>query len=1297
MSDVLGKYLNNGKPAQNNDVLGKYMKTPQLSRKAKGEVAEWFVTNVTGTKKDFLRDVKQIHPGWNPASASAAYDEMTHGGWEKYKPKKAAWGIRGSALGVSAAGNESAKQFDAANKRNANITKRLPRSAGEAAVRTATLGIVRPDYGGVPESSMALEAGLNLMGAVTGGGLVKAGLTKVAPGVASKLGAYTAAKEALPTAGRAIVGAGEGVVGNTLYALPGGLVHGDFKEQATNPVNIALGATMGAGGEVFAPVLSNWLRSKNASKVTTSVSKTQKTNVPKQVIQAWDQMNVIREKQKLPRLDITNPAHHKIAIEYGRGLDKQGIPVERALPGAKTRKTVVKAKPIPTNRQKALPARPDVDIPEQVSLVEREIANTQQSIDNLNPLLENWANLKPDRQESVVQAFDQLHYRLNSLEEEHAVLTNSRAYNESMVEAMGVPNGYDELFAPLDRVSPVKVNGKNVYSLQSIVETIAPNASPEKQYELRQELLDLITTEGSGRREVGKGFGEGASDYISPLEIAALKRATGAKFVIDSPAVQTRKNNQAQRDAVVQQATPEITNAKEPPTPVVDTSVNDMVSLGRKLDAQDALKESYKPGNVEKPVSTPTLEPVDAGTYTKPYNATKNAFSKSTIKGKEGQRAVEGGIFGEAQQDLFNAKTEVEAKIEEVKKRIASKGSRLNIGVDPTLLYDAAELGYNYIKLGVMEFEPWAKRMVAELGDAIQPHLKKIWDNLNSGGDVDASWNRIKTSGFADDTPKVKTAAPKAVNAQQSANPSDDAVTRLVDALKQFKKKEPLKREMFRQQRGERFSKAKAARGNPGISPDQAVISAKSSLKGELDRPKVDLPGFEAEHWETLKNTLRESGALSSGEWLSAEEGLRNLVLDGKFPQPKQRLLLGKVFGDALMDALSEAKPWYIRAARRSWIETNGVLRALQNTADWSWTYIQGYRSMVLHPKLWGQGLKEGAKAFFDPKVLEELHSKLRSDPLYDDAIEAGLFLPESQEKTLQALRDDPWTSQLITKIPGIGTITRASQRHWTAMSNTVRFGIFKKHVELLERNAALAGRNGTTPRELRDAAKYANIVTARGHLGKLENAADVVGAPFYSLRNLVSQIQQPAAWIYDSPVIRKQVIKDNVKLAVFMVAALESAKMAGLDTETDWRSSDVGKIRFGNTRVDVTGGFGQFVRVVGQVITGERKNAATGAIERADRISTVGRWLSYKAAPPISMGFNLLEGKTPGGEPYTLKQPGTVARQTLVPLVIQDIWDAYDDAGMKRAAWVAPLAFMGGRVQTYEPETKTSEGMPAM
>lgn len=60
-----------------------------------------------------------------------------------------------------------------------------------------------------------------------------------------------------------------------------------------------------------------------------------------------------------------------------------------------------------------------------------------------------------------------------------------------------------------------------------------------------------------------------------------------------------------------------------------------------------------------QPATTPTEPqtsiPVDDSQtkFTKPYNATQNAFSDSTIKGKEGQQAVEGGLFGEAQGDLF--------------------------------------------------------------------------------------------------------------------------------------------------------------------------------------------------------------------------------------------------------------------------------------------------------------------------------------------------------------------------------------------------------------------------------------------------------------------------------------------------------------------------------------------------------------------------------------------------------------------------------------------------------------------
>ncbi len=257
-----------GKPALEADIMGSKKRVPELSSKAKSEIAEWFRNNVTGTKKDFLAAVKREHPGWNTESASAAYDEISHGGWEKYSPQKLELGSgqKRTKLGDAAIGREASKQASAANVRAKESLKKLPPSAAEAGARFATLGIYRPDYGGDPMSSVPLEIGANIDAALLSGGL-SAGLRTVAPKVAAKLAGYTAAKRALPGAARAVVGATEGIGVNALLSLPGGIVHGDWVEQNTNPLNLALAGMMGGAGEVLGPIATRRSQAQAAAKL----------------------------------------------------------------------------------------------------------------------------------------------------------------------------------------------------------------------------------------------------------------------------------------------------------------------------------------------------------------------------------------------------------------------------------------------------------------------------------------------------------------------------------------------------------------------------------------------------------------------------------------------------------------------------------------------------------------------------------------------------------------------------------------------------------------------------------------------------------------------------------------------------------------------------------------------------------------------------------------------------------------------------------------------------------------------
>lgn len=81
--------------------------------------------------------------------------------------------------------------------------------------------------------------------------------------------------------------------------------------------------------------------------------------------------------------------------------------------------------------------------------------------------------------------------------------------------------------------------------------------------------------------------------------------------------------------------------------------------------------------------------------------------------------------------------SDIDNRIAEIKSRIASKSSTLNMGIDPTLFGDAVELGGLYLQKGTQEFPAWSAKMRMTFGNEIEPHLEQIWQTLQKNQGVD--------------------------------------------------------------------------------------------------------------------------------------------------------------------------------------------------------------------------------------------------------------------------------------------------------------------------------------------------------------------------------------------------------------------------------------------------------------------------------------------------------------------------------------------------------------------------------
>jgi hypothetical protein len=173
-----------------------------------------------------------------------------------------------------------------------------------------------------------------------------------------------------------------------------------------------------------------------------------------------------------------------------------------------------------------------------------------------------------------------------------------------------------------------------------------------------------------------------------------------------------------------------------------------------------------------------------------------------------------------------------------------------------------------------------------------------------------------------------------------------------------------------------------------------------------------------------------------------------------------------------------------------------------------------------------------------------------------------------------------------------------------------------------------------------------------------------------------------------------KESAKQIAAFVSFGLTVLGTLKMAlgdKVQIELDPRSSDVGKVKIGNTRIDPLGGFQQYLRFAVQMITEQRKTTTTGGIVPIkDRLDLLENFWTSKTAPVFSMALDLLRGKDYRGQPMDLTSKEGISTQAfnrLVPIGIQDFMDAFNDAGIGMALGAGAGTFFGMGASTY-PDT---------
>jgi len=375
------------------------------------------------------------------------------------------------------------------------------------------------------------------------------------------------------------------------------------------------------------------------------------------------------------------------------------------------------------------------------------------------------------------------------------------------------------------------------------------------------------------------------------------------------------------------------------------------------------------------------------------------------------------------------------------------------------------------------------------------------------------------------------------------------------------------------------------------------------------------------------------------------------------------------------------------------------------SSMDYSAPLRQGLVASVAHPTLAAKALKYMFKASISQRQFDNWFMDLKDSPDYHEMVNSGLALTDPHDPTMTA-HEEAFMSQLPEKIPGIGRLIKGSERAYVGFLNKMRVDSFRRLTDAFKSDGKTVD---NSPDLYKAAADYVNATTGRGKLPEmLEKSSPLLNALFFSPRLIASRLQlltnpiNPNFYRNIPKEVRVQYFKDMAKFVIAGTTILGLAKLAGADVEKDPRSTDFGKMKVGDTRWDIWGGFQQYARFLTQFISGERKSASSGIV---DELSGEGRFgktradittsfLRGKLAPVPATLWDLLSGRTVVGEKlhYSFTEPTEgrdinltdEAKKILLPLIYSDIKDAWQQQGAASILTVGIPATFGVGTQTF-------------
>jgi hypothetical protein len=376
--------------------------------------------------------------------------------------------------------------------------------------------------------------------------------------------------------------------------------------------------------------------------------------------------------------------------------------------------------------------------------------------------------------------------------------------------------------------------------------------------------------------------------------------------------------------------------------------------------------------------------------------------------------------------------------------------------------------------------------------------------------------------------------------------------------------------------------------------------------------------------------------------------------------------------------------------------------RALMASGDVSAPGRQGLILSLTEPRIAARAMRSQFRSYASQRAHEGVVERLATHPDAPLAEASGLYLASRHGSG-----EEMFASRLIQKLPHV----RTSERAYVAYLDELRMGAFERYARELER----AGYTPDTSSEsYQSIARWINHATGRGDFRVFERAAnrltrssagtnaaplaELLSLPIFAPHYTMSRFQllNPVNYARMAPGARRIAIRKMVEFAGVVGTTLFLARQMGAQVSTDPESPDFLKIRVGNMRLDMLGGLQQPMRFIYRLGNSTYRRARGARLQPNEQpVSIVSRFARSKFSPALSYAADALTGTDYVGEPFEPLghftnergqfSPGGGAVSRVLPMLTNDVTDAFNEYGLPGTAVALPLSALGVPASTYD------------